>query len=87
MTIDQILFLLCDRSHLLHREVEMEPMKAVGSITPDKDGMIRGIAADGTPMKARIGGKSKARQLMEEHAKKVTEEAAARKKKRGRRRG
>ncbi len=62
----------------------MDAVEAMGNLTPDKDGMIRGRAADGTPIKAKIGGISAARRLRQELEKKALEESI--KKKKGRRR-
>lgn len=74
MTLDQIWFRLCNKE-LLKREVgkreeKMETLVAAGSLKADEDGLIKGRAEDGTPIKGRIKGKSVARQLMEEEAKK-----------------
>jgi hypothetical protein len=55
----------------------------VSEVVPDSDGSIKGIAADGTPIKGRIAGKSLARQLMEKEEKRKEEEL---KKKQGRKR-
>jgi len=69
MTLDQIWFRLCDMEILKKKVGERtENVKALGGlakIKPDKDGFIRGRAADGTPIKGRIRGKSLARELME----------------------
>ena len=70
MTLDQIWFRLCE-TEILKREVggrteKMESLAAIGTVKPDKDGLIRGRAKDGTPILGRIGGESKARRLMRE---------------------
>ena len=71
MTLDSIMCLLADRKLLEARSgrsggVSAEPVAAAASLKADDDGMLQGIAADGTPIKARIVGKSLARKLMEE---------------------
>ncbi len=75
MTLDQIWFRLCDKK-ILKREPggrveKMETLMAAGTLKPGKDGKVKGRAADGTEIRGRIGGKSKARQLMEEEEKKA----------------
>jgi hypothetical protein len=78
MSMDQIWFSLCDID-ILKREVggrveKAEPVAVVGKLKPDKDGLYRGRAADGTPIKGTIGGgKSLARRLMEEEERKRKE--------------
>ena len=74
LTLDQIYMLLVDRKVLLAKSrkgggVRMAPQNV--SAKADKDGMVRGRAADGTPIKGRVGGKSLARQLMEAEQKKA----------------
>jgi len=69
-TLDQVLMMLADRKLL---RAKMDKNKGAGRKTSPaavaasagKDGMIRGRAADGTPILGRVVGKSKARQLME----------------------
>ena len=87
MTLDQIWFRLCDVK-ILERDggggsvEKVNTTAAIGSLTPDKYGMIRGRAADGTPILARVRGKSLAQELTER------EEGKRRKaKRRGRRKG
>lgn len=80
MTLDQIWSRLCD-IELLKRPVgmrtkKMSPEAAVGGLQRSEDGTVRGRAADGTPIRGRVGGISKARMLMI----KQQQEAAARKK-------
>jgi ribosomal protein S6E (S10) len=70
MTLDQILMLMTDRKFLLNRKNTVDPMQATSMA--DEDGVIKGRAADGTPIKGRIAGKSKARMLMEKQAAKQT---------------
>jgi len=72
MSLDQIWFRLCD-IEVLKRKVggrveKMEATEVASAIKTDEDGMVRGIAADGTPIRGRIRGKSKARELMEKEA-------------------
>jgi hypothetical protein len=82
MTLDQILFRLCN-VEMLKREVGQRTAKVQSlAVAPDKDGVVRGRAADGTPIRGRIAGKSLARQLMEEQA--AERRAAVKKSKRKR---
>lgn len=77
MTIDQIYMLLCDRKVLRSsgrmRAVAASPHAVVGNT--DENGMLSGVAKDGTKIKAKIMGKSKARRLMEEEEQRAREEA------------
>ena len=70
MTLDQIWFRLCDADLLKKdssdRTSKKKPLDAVSQLPQSKDGMIKGRAVDGTPIQARIKGKSLARRLMEE---------------------
>jgi len=78
LSLDQILMLMTDRKFLLNRK------KAVTSdtlYTISKDGIVRGVAADGTSITGTASGKSRARELMEQQA----AEAAKPKGRRGRR--
>ena len=66
LTIDQIFMRLVDRKNLLAKQgrgMKTEPMSMVAKA--GKDGKVQGRAVDGTPIRAKIGGKSLARQLME----------------------
>lgn len=69
MTLDQIWFRLCDINILSQdvgaRTSVVNATMAASELKPDQDGFVRGRAADGTPIKAKIGGKSLARRLME----------------------
>lgn len=74
MTLDQIFMLLTDRKKLRRKDrgtartQSEQPVAAVGR--QDADGMVKGRAEDGTPIRGRMGagGKSVARQLMEAEA-------------------
>ena len=69
LTLDQIIMRLVDRKNLLAKQgkgIKTEPMSVAAKA--GKDGKVQGRAADGTPLRAKIGGKSLARQLMEEEA-------------------
>ena len=68
LTLDQVFMLLTDRKMLLKRTSNLSALQA-GSSLADKEGMIAGRAADGTPIKGRISGVSKARQMAEAAAK------------------
>lgn len=84
MTLDQIWFRLCDikllKEETGERTEKMGSDVAAGSIKADKDGFIKGRAADGTPIKAKIGGKSLARRMLEEHQEKENKRRAKQKK-------
>lgn len=77
MSLDQIWFHLCDKDLLRGKpggRTKTIAPAAVTGIVQEKDGMIRGRAADGTPIMGRVQGKSKARMLMEAaEAKKLKE--------------
>ncbi len=73
LTLDQIMCLLADRKLLLSKSggtggVRTDPLAAASSLKADEKGLHQGRAADGTPIKAKISGKSVARRLMEEAA-------------------
>ena len=65
MTPDQVFHRICDRD-LLKRQRGRRTRQAA-SLTPDADGRVKGRAADGTPIRAKIGGKSLAKQIREKH--------------------
>lgn len=65
MTLDQIIMLMVDRKNLLNRKSTISPMNAASLAGPD--GKIKGRASDGSAIAGRVGGKSKARMLMEKH--------------------
>lgn len=65
MTLDQIWGRLCELK-ILSRPVGKRTGKAHPlTLMKDSDGLVKGRAADGTEMKAKITGKSKARMLRE----------------------
>lgn len=68
MTLDQIYFRVCDKK-LFGKEGERSQSVNPHELAAESDGTIRGRAADGTPIKGKIRGKSLARQLMEEQQK------------------
>lgn len=92
MTLDQIWSRLC-KVEILKREVEsrvekMEPGAVTGNIIrPDADGLIQGRAEDGTPIRGKVRGVSKARMLMikqmEEQAQKDRKSRKGRRKQHG----
>ena len=87
MSLDQVFMMLTDRKYLRNskgRSLKMDPLQAA-TLSKDDDGMIKGRAADGTPIKARIAGKSLAKQMMEKAEQKKKE--SQQKKKRRRHRG
>jgi len=83
---DQVWFRLCDKD-LLKLDGRTQTM-APGAVRTSVDGVVAGRAADGTPIKGRIAGKSLARQLMErvQARKKLEQEAKSKKGRRRRRR-
>lgn len=70
MTLDQIFMMLTDKKFIRkdpdHRAARLDALET-GALA-DKDGVIKGRAADGTPIKGRIAGKSLARQIAERDA-------------------
>lgn len=75
MTLDQVFFLLCDRKKMKRRKGQIAP--AVARV--DKDGFVKGRAADGTPIRGKVGGKSVARKLMEAAAERKKKESKPKK--------
>ena len=71
-SLDQCFFKLIDRKKLAKKS-RASP-DTVNKTMANKDGLIKGRSSDGSPMKARIRGKSFARKLMEEAAKNKKEE-------------
>ena len=73
-TPDQVWFRLCDKNllKLSGRTQSVSP----GAVKVGEDGAVAGRAADGTPIRGRIVGKSLARRLMEEaQTKRIAKEA------------
>ena len=67
MTLDMIFMLLVDRKNLrAWGRSRIVSTPTVTSTMRDADGLVRGRAVDGTEFKARVSGKSLARQLNEE---------------------
>ena len=86
MTLDQIWCRFCDLD-LLKKPVgervrEYSGKSAMGVLKPDADGFIKGRDDEGRPMKAKMGGKSLCRRLMEEEEKRKAEKKTSGKKKR-----
>jgi len=82
-TLDQCWFRMCDKEFLKlsGRTQSVDP----SAVKASASGEVAGRAADGTPIKGRIAGKSLARQFMErEQARKATEQAKGRRGKRRR---
>ncbi len=81
MTLDQICFRLCDMNTMKkpigQRSTPMQALAAKSQLKAAADGTIAGRSADGTLIRGRIAGKSKARQLMEaaEQKRKADQEA------------
>ena len=75
LTLDEIFMLLCDRKHLRFSDKNRTTsMGALEAVATSKDGVLRGRAADGTPIKGRVTGKSLARRLAEEAKQKTAKE-------------
>jgi hypothetical protein len=69
MTLDQIMFRLCDLDLLRARSsapIELSAHATVQALKADDEGLYKGRAIDGSRIRAKIGGKSLARRLMEE---------------------
>lgn len=77
-TLDQIFMLFANRKILRSRKkartTKLPSLQASQVTTPDGDGLVKGRDKDGNPMRAKIGGKSLARQLMEAEAKEQEQE-------------
>jgi len=57
------------------RTTKLTSQQAQSLITPDKDGFVKGRAADGTPIKGKIGGgESVTRRLIREKAERDAKE-------------
>lgn len=77
-TLDQVWFRLCKMEVLKMGAGRKEKMSP-SAVESDENGLIKGRAEDGTPIAARVTGKSVARRLMEEEQRKREEEEKARK--------
>ena len=64
--MDEVFMLLADKNNLRAGPVKTKSVPTLEAISMSKDGFVKGRAGDGTPIKAKIGGKSLARRLMEE---------------------
>jgi hypothetical protein len=79
MSLDQVFMLLTDRKNLRGIRGRVKTDSTVGvSTLANGDGLISGIAADGTKMKAKIVGKSLASRLREEQEQKEKREKKGR---------
>ena len=79
MTIDQVLFLLTDKKYLKGQGGRTRTVKTV---PVGKDGMASGKAADGTPIRAKVGGQSKVQMLWEQKQKRETQKNQPKKRRR-----
>ena len=86
MTPDQIMFRLCELDLLRAKPGKrVRKLEAAGVMQwADADGRVAGRAADGTPIRAKITGKSLARQLREQEEQERIEAAKAGRKTDGR---
>jgi len=64
MTVDQVLFELCERKILMGRQSTIGSLEAVAMA--DADGLLKGRDIKGNPIRAKIGGESKAHRLARE---------------------
>lgn len=91
MTLDQIFFLLADSKNLRQSNEKIKAISSLeGVVIADKDGLIKGRSADGTEIKGKVLGKSKAARIREEaEARRLKEKEEAEKaaQKKHRRRG
>lgn len=79
MTLDEAFMNLTDPKYL-RKEAKVRAVSvpaAAGAVRADEDGKVRGRAADGSPIRGIIRGKSKARQLMEAKASRENSGTAA----------
>ena len=89
MTLDQILMCMADKKVLRDsrgRKSLVNP-SAVTGLAKTKDGLVKGRAADGTPIVGRVGGKSKLQMMKEARliaAKKFRRSEKRRRKRKGR---
>lgn len=90
MTLDQIFFLLCDKSVLRgserRRTGRYDALSTLSVAPSTADGFIAGRDSKGRPMKAKILGVSKAKRLADAAAERKALEAAQAPQKRKRRR-
>lgn len=88
MSLDQICALLCSTDTIKRAAGRMSALEAAAAVRPGPDGLRAGRDAEGKPIRAKIVGKSKARQLMEaeEARKRQEQEAATKEGRKGRRR-
>jgi hypothetical protein len=90
MTLDQIWSRLCEidllKSPVGSRIRKMSSDAAIASLRPDAQGFYKGRAADGTPLRGRIRGKSLCRELMEKEEERKAEAKRKEEKKKRRRR-
>lgn len=89
LTLDEAFMLMTDKAVLRRSgKLRAAPVAAMAAAAlADKDGLIAGRDRDGNPIKGRVAGKSRARQLMEAKAAREAEAAAASKQPRRRKRG
>lgn len=87
-SLDQIFFRLCDVELLKKgvggRTKKIDPSEASAHVKPQPDGTLKGRTADGDVVTKRVGGKSLARQLMEEEEARKAEGKKRRKRRRKR---
>ena len=85
LTLDQCWFRLCSIG-VLGSSAGRTQSVSVGEVKRAEDGTIKGRAADGSPIRGRVTGKSLARRLMEEEAEKKRVEEQKRERRERRRR-
>ncbi len=70
MTPDQIYHRLCDKDVLKSRAGRR--VRKTSDVKPDAQGFAKGRAADGTPIRAKVAGKSLAKMIREQKRKGVS---------------
>ena len=78
MSLDQVFMLLTDKSNLRGMKGNAKTISAqAAALTADSDGNVPGVSKDGTPMQAKILGKSLATRIHEKHEKERLEKELA----------
>lgn len=68
MTLDEVYMMLTDKRYLRKgNEAKRTSKMSAAEVRTSDDGTVAGRAADGTPLRLKSKGKSKARMLMEQN--------------------
>ena len=78
MTLDEIFMQLANAKMLRSQGRQRTAVMPTLMAKVDADGMAKGRASDGTPFRARIGGKSMAQLVMERDAQETAKQRRAR---------